>query len=147
MRSFNFDSDSSVYTQVAADLRGVAGWREAKRKGDVNAALWLVDGERAACVGRGSMCSDAPARQETHALVCVNHGALTGALRARRARQGAKREPFPTRSWGRIAGTNQHSTVPRYHACACWVSPTPRAGWVAAEALVLTAPNMYIIHL
>jgi hypothetical protein len=29
---------------VAADLRGVAGWRESKRKGDVKAALWLVDG-------------------------------------------------------------------------------------------------------
>jgi hypothetical protein len=34
------------FEQVAADLRGVAGWRESKRKGDVKAALWLVDGIR-----------------------------------------------------------------------------------------------------
>ena len=43
MRSFNFDSDSSVYTQVAIDLRRVPGWKKAK-KGDVNADLWIVDG-------------------------------------------------------------------------------------------------------
>jgi len=45
MRSFNFDSDSTVYTQVAADLRGVAEWKESK-KGDVKADLWLVDGRK-----------------------------------------------------------------------------------------------------
>lgn len=45
MRTFNFDSDSSVYTQVAADLRAVQGWKEAK-KGDVKADLWIVDGRK-----------------------------------------------------------------------------------------------------
>ena len=46
MRTFNFDSDSSVYTQVAADLRTVPGWKEAKTKRDVKADLWLVDGRK-----------------------------------------------------------------------------------------------------
>jgi hypothetical protein len=45
MPTFNFDSDSSVYTQVAEDLRSVPGWTEAK-KGDVKADLWLVDGRK-----------------------------------------------------------------------------------------------------
>ena len=53
MRTFNFDSDSSVYTQVAADLRGVAGWKESQKKGDVNADLWLVDGRKKGAIPYG----------------------------------------------------------------------------------------------
>ena len=53
MRTFNFDSDSSVYTQVAADLRGVAGWKESQKKGDVSADLWLVDGRKKGAIPYG----------------------------------------------------------------------------------------------
>ena len=45
MHTFSLDSDSSVYAQVAADLRSVAGWSESK-KGDVQADVWLVDGRK-----------------------------------------------------------------------------------------------------